>query len=62
MIAKLNKEQGTTVLISSHNLNYTTDIANRMVLLEKGVVVKDLSNSPETIAELNEYFIQKAEE
>ncbi|MDR2806353.1 MAG: ABC transporter ATP-binding protein [Dysgonamonadaceae bacterium] len=61
MILKMNKEQGTTVLISSHNLNYTTDISDRVVLLEKGVVLKDMHNSPETIAELNEYFIQKAE-
>ncbi|GHV12008.1 ATP-binding protein [Bacteroidia bacterium] len=62
MILKLNQEQRTTVLISSHNLNYTTDIANRMVLLEKGVILKDVANSPETVAELNEYFIQKAYE
>ncbi|GHV26862.1 ATP-binding protein [Bacteroidia bacterium] len=62
MILQLNQEQRTTVLISSHNLNYTTDIANRMVLLEKGVILKDVPNSPETIAELNEYFIQKASE
>jgi len=61
MILKMNKEQGTTVLISSHNLNYTTDISNRVVLLEKGIILKDMNNSPEAIAELNQYFIQKAE-
>ena len=61
MILKMNKEQGTTVLISSHNLNYTTDISNRLVLLEKGIILKDMHNSPEAIAELNQYFIQKAE-
>lgn len=60
MILKLNKEHETTVLISSHNLNYTTDISDRVVLLEKGVVLKDMKNSPEAIAELNNYFIQKA--
>ncbi|MDR2683612.1 MAG: ATP-binding cassette domain-containing protein [Dysgonamonadaceae bacterium] len=61
MILKMNREQGTTVLISSHNLNYTTDISSRLVLLEKGIVLKDRNNSPEAIAELNDYFIQKAE-
>jgi ABC-type multidrug transport system, ATPase component len=60
MILKLNKESGTTVLISSHNLNYTTDISTRVVLLEKGIVLKNNLNSEETIKELNEYFIQKA--
>ncbi|GHT74393.1 ATP-binding protein [Bacteroidia bacterium] len=60
MILKLNKENQTTVLISSHNLNYTTEISDRVVLLEKGVVLKDRENSLEAIAELNDYFVQKA--
>ena len=60
MILKLNKELQTTVLISSHNLNYTTEISDRLVLLEKGLILIDQSNSPEIIKELNNYFIQKA--
>jgi ABC-2 type transport system ATP-binding protein len=60
MILKLNKELQTTILISSHNLNYTTEISNRLVLLEKGLILIDKSNSPEVIEELNNYFIQKA--
>ncbi|GHT48498.1 ATP-binding protein [Bacteroidia bacterium] len=60
MILKMNKERQTTVLISSHNLNYTTDISTRVVLLEKGIILKDMNNSPEAIAALNDYFIQKA--
>jgi ABC-2 type transport system ATP-binding protein len=60
MILRLNKELKTTVLISSHNLNYTTEISDRLVLLEKGLVKMDKSNSSETIEELNCYFIEKA--
>jgi ABC-2 type transport system ATP-binding protein len=60
MILKLNQDLNTTVLISSHNLNYTTDISSRLVLLEKGIIKKDLNNSPEARVELNEYFIQQA--
>jgi ABC-2 type transport system ATP-binding protein len=60
IILRLNKEQNTTVLISSHNLNYTTEISNRLVLLEKGLVKMDKLNSPAVIRELNNYFIQKA--
>jgi ABC-2 type transport system ATP-binding protein len=60
VILRLNKELGTTVLISSHNLNHTTEISNRLVLLEKGTVKIDKNNSPETIKELNRYFIDKA--
>jgi ABC-2 type transport system ATP-binding protein len=60
MILKLNQELNTTVLISSHNLNYTTDISSRVVLLENGLVKKDLGNSPEARVELNDYFIRQA--
>lgn len=60
MIKKMNEELNTTVLISSHNLNYTTDISHRIILLENGIVLKDLKNSPEAIKELNDYFIEKS--
>lgn len=60
MIQQMNQENGTTTLISSHNLNYTTDISTRVILLEKGVIAKDLINSEEAIRELNDYFIEKA--
>ncbi|GHU71247.1 ATP-binding protein [Bacteroidia bacterium] len=61
MIQQINREKQTTVLISSHNLNYTTDISTRVILLEKGEIVKDLLNSPEAIADLNDYFVQRAD-
>ena len=60
MISMMNKEQQTTILISSHNLNYTTDICHRVILLEKGIIIKDLANSPEAIAELHSYFVEQA--
>ncbi len=51
------QEKGTTVIISSHNLNFVADISSRILLLEKGKLVKDLANdSGVVIAELNEYF------
>ncbi|MFV0538870.1 MAG: ABC transporter ATP-binding protein [Dysgonomonas sp.] len=60
MILKMNKENGTTILISSHNLNYTTDISSHVILLEKGIVIKNLVNSEEARQELNSYFVEKA--
>lgn len=56
LLLEMNKKLGTTILISSHNLNYTTDICTRVILLEKGLIIKDLQNSPEATKELNEYF------
>jgi len=57
LIAAMNKERQTTIFISSHNLNYTTDICGRVILLEKGLIVKDLKNSAEAVEELNSYFL-----
>ena len=62
MIAEVNKQRQTTIFISSHNLTYTTDICHRVILLEKGLIIKDLINSPEAIAELHSYFIDKVME
>ncbi|MDL2221099.1 ABC transporter ATP-binding protein [Parabacteroides sp. OttesenSCG-928-N08] len=60
MILKMNQERNTTILISSHNLNYTTDISQRVILLEKGVIRQDIDNSKEAIEALHAYFIEKA--
>uniref|UniRef100_A0AB33JKZ0 ABC transporter ATP-binding protein n=1 Tax=Prevotella sp. GTC17262 TaxID=3236797 RepID=A0AB33JKZ0_9BACT len=57
-IKRLNEQFGTTVIISSHNLNYVTDVATRILLLEKGHIVKDIANQAgSAFDELNHYFI-----
>ena len=57
IIKRLNHDFGTTVIISSHNLNYIADVTNRILLLEKGRVIKDLRNIEESaLNELNDYF------
>lgn len=49
--------KGTTFLISSHDLTHVTDICDRIVLLEKGVVLKDLKDDKAVMAsELSDYF------
>lgn len=50
------RERNLTCLISSHDLNHVTDICNRIVILEKGQVIKDLKGSENTLLELEEYF------
>ncbi len=45
-----------TFLISSHNLNYITDVCSRIIILEKGLVVKDVNRSETTIDELYAFF------
>ncbi|MGY6743264.1 MAG: ABC transporter ATP-binding protein [Cecembia sp.] len=45
-----------TFLISSHDLNHVTEICDRIVLLEKGKIIKDLKEKSEMVEELNAYF------
>jgi len=50
-------ETGATLIISSHNLQHTVDISNRIALLEHGVIIRDLPNQEASAAaELEEYF------
>ena len=50
-------ETGSTILISSHNLQHTVDISTRIALLEYGKIIRDLSNDGGSAAsELQEYF------
>ena len=57
------KDFSTTVILSSHNLSFVADISTRILLLEKGLIVKDLPNADGAAkAELNEYFGMENEE
>lgn len=61
MIQQMNRDLGTTVIISSHNLNFVSDISTRILLLEKGLVIKDLPNiEGSATQELNDYFNAEA--
>ncbi len=50
------KERSLTYLISSHDLNHVTEICKRIVILEKGKVIRDLKGSDNLLMELEEYF------
>ncbi|MDX1278911.1 ABC transporter ATP-binding protein [Oceanihabitans sediminis] len=56
IIKELAQEQGVTVLISSHDLMHITDVCERIVLLEKGEIIKDIVTSEATLKELESYF------
>jgi ABC-2 type transport system ATP-binding protein len=45
-----------TLLISSHDLSYVTEVCNRVAILEKGRIVHDLKTDAQTLARLREYF------
>jgi ABC-2 type transport system ATP-binding protein len=56
IIKDLAQKQGVTVLVSSHDLMHVTDVCERIVVLEKGEVVKDLATNDATLKELEAHF------
>jgi len=56
LILKETEQSKITFLISSHDLNHVTEICNRIVLLEKGKVIRDLREKSEMMSELEAYF------
>tara|TARA_R110002049_G_scaffold152569_1_gene316612 strand:- start:200 stop:895 length:696 start_codon:yes stop_codon:yes gene_type:complete len=56
IIKELTENREVTVLISSHDLTHVTEVCERIVVLEKGNVVKDIVTSTETLQELESYF------
>lgn len=57
LLKEYNKNTGATILISSHNLNHTTDICPRIALLENGVIIRDIQNENNSAEkELEDYF------
>ena len=56
IIKNLAETKGVTVLISSHDLMHVTDVCERIVVLEKGEIIKDIATSKATLKELEAYF------
>lgn len=57
LIKDYNQSTGATIIISSHNLNQITELCERIILLEHGLIIKDIDNSDGTAkSELDYYF------
>ncbi|WP_026897229.1 ABC transporter ATP-binding protein [Daejeonella oryzae] len=56
MIRDINREKHLTTIISSHDLNHVTDVCERILLMEKGMIIKDIETNQNTLLELEEYF------
>jgi ABC-2 type transport system ATP-binding protein len=56
LIKELSKQEGVTFLISSHDLSHTTEVCNRIVVVNKGKLVRDIKTNPETLKDLEQYF------
>ena len=56
IIKNLSQKKDVTVLVSSHDLQDVTEVSERIVLLEKGLVIKDIKKTQKTLKDLESYF------
>ena len=56
IIKELADDPNVTVLVSSHDLQHTVEVCDRIVALNKGEIVKDIETSAETLRELELFF------
>ena len=56
ILKDLSNNNKTTILVSSHDIQDVTEVCERIVLLEKGKVIKDIVTKPKTLKELEAYF------
>jgi len=55
-LKQINDNSKSTLLISSHDLGHITEVCERIVVLNKGEVIKDLKTSDQTLKELEQFF------
>lgn len=56
IIKDLVKRGEVTVLVSSHDLSHVTEVCERIVVLNKGEIVRDIQTSEATLRELESFF------
>lgn len=55
-IIRENKTRDMTMFISSHDLAHVTEVCDRIIVLEKGVIIKDFKTNEDSLRELEQYF------
>jgi ABC-2 type transport system ATP-binding protein len=56
ILSDYNRKTRATVIISSHDLNHVTEICTRIAIIERGIIIRDLRNEGQAMAELADYF------
>lgn len=61
LIKDFATENGTTFLISDHTLDNIADVSTRLIILEKGKIVRDVPKTATTLQEIEAFFKPVAE-
>lgn len=59
LIGTYKDDPEVTMLISSHDLSHVTEVCQRIVVLDKGQIVKDIQTSERTLKELEGFFSEE---
>ena len=58
LLKSMKQQRAITTLISSHDLNHVTEVCDRIILLEKGLIIKDFQTNENSLKELEMYFAE----
>lgn len=62
LLREQNQQYSGTMLISSHNINHLAEICTRVILLEKGLIIKDIKKTDrQSLEEVEQYFASQAQ-
>jgi ABC-2 type transport system ATP-binding protein len=56
-LKEIDQRTEITLLISSHDLVHVTEFCQRIIVLQKGSIVKDIMTNPSTLSELEDFFM-----
>jgi len=56
LLKELSENEQLTMLISSHDLSHVTEVCERIVVMEKGLIQEDIRTSESTLQDLEAYF------
>ncbi len=56
ILRNYHEENTKTIILSSHNLSHIYDLCTRVALMEKGKIIKDFTNTPENMKDIEVYF------
>jgi ABC-2 type transport system ATP-binding protein len=56
MLREWQEHYPMTIFVSSHDINHITDVCTRILLMERGRIIKDIDTTADTLQELETYF------
>lgn len=62
LLKHFNSEEGVSLLVSSHDLLHVSEVCQRILILNKGNLVKDARTSEITLDQLRSYFSEEPTE